>query len=100
MEHLSSLRSSKALLRTIVLIEHENMLRGFRLEAHSFEHLHKGLFSLLKDCFSFAKGLFFPWKDVFFNSHTIIQVEKRHDEICAIRVKLRPNASRKLTARW
>ena len=73
------IRTGKALLRAIVLIQRENMRRSFWLEAQSFEQMHEGLFSFFKDCFRLVEGLFFLRRDAFFNGYAVIQIEKRHD---------------------
>ena len=74
-----NIRTGKALLRAIVLIQRENMRRSFWLEAQSFEQMHEGLFSFFKDCFRLVEGLFFLRRDAFFNGYAVIQIEKRHD---------------------
>ena len=78
-ERFGNIRTSKALLRAIALIQRENMRRSFRLEAQSFEQLHEGLFSFFKDCFRLVEGLFFLQRNAFFNGYAVIQIEKRHD---------------------
>ena len=78
-ECFGNIRTGKALLRAIVLIQRENMRRSFWLEVHSFEQMHEGLFSFFKDCFRLVEGLFFLRRDAFFNGYAVIQIEKRHD---------------------
>ena len=78
-ECFGNIRTGKALLRAIVLIQRENMRRSFWLEAQSLEQMHEGLFSFFKDCFRLVEGLFFLRRDAFFNGYAVIQIEKRHD---------------------
>lgn len=87
-ERFNNIRTGKALLRTIALIQRKNMCCSFRLEAQSFEQLHEGLFSFFKDCFRFTEGLFFLRRDAFFNGYAIIQIEKRYNAFQTHRIAL------------
>lgn len=61
-ERFGNIRTSKALLRAIVLIQRENMRRSFRLEAQSSE-----LSSCMKDCFLSSRIVSGSPKDCFFS---------------------------------
>ena len=58
-------------------------------EAHSTKSNLEVLFLLLKSCFLLVTVLFFLLKSSFPDFNTVVQVEKRYDEVVAIRIELR-----------